>query len=205
LHQHHDLDPDAMSSPYFEVEKILKRRIKNGKIQYFLKWKGFPESDNSWEPASNVTPDLIREFERTNGIHASAGKAAAGSRKRSPNSAVELSPPIRKPVCRRTTSAPLVPEQPVATVSDTSVKEEAGLSETATDEEMLVAQDVYRGLEPEKVTGAVVLRQKLFIRTKWTDGGEDLVPAKFANRLFPALVIEFYQSHISLHPLKPHT
>jgi Cdc6-like AAA superfamily ATPase len=38
----------------FEVEKILKTRIKNGKKEYFIKWKGYPSSMNSWIPAKNL-------------------------------------------------------------------------------------------------------------------------------------------------------
>jgi hypothetical protein len=38
----------------FEVEKILKTRIKNGKKEYFVKWKGYPSSMNSWIPAENL-------------------------------------------------------------------------------------------------------------------------------------------------------
>ena len=38
----------------FEVEKILKTRIKNRKKEYFIKWKGYPSSMNSWIPAKNL-------------------------------------------------------------------------------------------------------------------------------------------------------
>ena len=33
----------------FKIEKILRRRKnKNGKMQYFVKWKGYPAKFNSW-------------------------------------------------------------------------------------------------------------------------------------------------------------
>jgi len=51
----------------YEVEQILDVKIakEKGKLvkRYLVKWKGYPESDNSWEKESNMNcPDLLKEF-----------------------------------------------------------------------------------------------------------------------------------------------
>src|SRR5216684_4855078 len=32
-------------------------------LQYFVKWKGYPKSDSTWEPAQNIhAPDLLKKY-----------------------------------------------------------------------------------------------------------------------------------------------
>ena len=52
---------------HYEIEQILASRpTRNRKsTQYLVKWKGYPDSENSWIPAKELThaQDLLRQFE----------------------------------------------------------------------------------------------------------------------------------------------
>ena len=42
----------------YEVESILDSRIRQGKLEYFVYWRGYPISERTWEPASNLSNAL---------------------------------------------------------------------------------------------------------------------------------------------------
>jgi hypothetical protein len=61
--------PDAEGVPTFKVDAVLKKRINRrskSRVEYFVRWKGLPETDGTWEPAEELlkdVPGLIEEFE----------------------------------------------------------------------------------------------------------------------------------------------
>ncbi len=50
----------------YDVEKIVNKKIVNGKLFYFVKWEGYSDEDNTWEPAKNLShlDILIKRFEK---------------------------------------------------------------------------------------------------------------------------------------------
>ena len=42
------------TSDVFVVERIINHRRVRNRFEYLVKWKGFPEDQNSWEPETNI-------------------------------------------------------------------------------------------------------------------------------------------------------
>lgn len=42
------------NKPTYEIEKIIEKRMFEGKVQYRVKWKDYPPSANTWEPVTNL-------------------------------------------------------------------------------------------------------------------------------------------------------
>lgn len=58
---------NVMTEEEYEVEAIRDYRIHRGKEQFYVKWKGYNEEDNSWENVSNLFCDfLINKYRKEN-------------------------------------------------------------------------------------------------------------------------------------------
>ena len=50
----------------YEVKEILDSRVRHHKLQYLIKWLGYPDLDNEWVPKGHVagSKELVDLFHR---------------------------------------------------------------------------------------------------------------------------------------------
>ena len=59
---------DVEGTPKYKVEEILDLRLKHGKLEYLVKWSGYTDNYNTWEPEANCanSPEIISDFYKKN-------------------------------------------------------------------------------------------------------------------------------------------
>ncbi|XP_041656417.1 chromobox protein homolog 5 [Cheilinus undulatus] len=169
----------------YVVEKVLDRRVVKGRVEFFLKWKGYSDKHNTWEPEKNLDcPELISEFMKT------YKKGSGGSS--TPSSGASKS---------STGSSGRSKESSSSKKRSSDDDEEGGSKpKKKKEDDILVARGFERGLEPEKIIGATDSCGDLMFLMKWKDSDEaDLVLAKDANHKCPQIVIAFYEERLTWH------
>lgn len=55
-----------MGDRVYAAERIMKKRIRKGKVEYLLKWKGWSQKHSTWEPDTNILDRILIEvFEQS--------------------------------------------------------------------------------------------------------------------------------------------
>lgn len=55
----------AVGEQVFDAECILNKRLRKGKLEYLVKWRGWSSKHNSWEPQENLLdPRLLAAFNK---------------------------------------------------------------------------------------------------------------------------------------------
>jgi len=77
---------------YFEVEKVMDKRVTGSSVDYLVKWKGFAMAQSTWEPQDSLSyaQNSVEEYEN-------AHREAAHMEQKSP-----------KRVAQKSISAPIV-------------------------------------------------------------------------------------------------
>uniref|UniRef100_H3A3F1 Chromobox 7 n=1 Tax=Latimeria chalumnae TaxID=7897 RepID=H3A3F1_LATCH len=74
------MELSAIGEQVFAVESIRKKRIRKGKVEYLVKWKGWPPKYSTWEPEEHILdPRLVLAYEEKE-----QRDRALGHRKRGP-------------------------------------------------------------------------------------------------------------------------
>lgn len=47
----------------YEVERVVAKRLRGNKAEYFVKWKDYSRTENTWEPSEHLPAELIAAFE----------------------------------------------------------------------------------------------------------------------------------------------
>lgn len=59
------MELSAAGDRIFAAEAILKRRVRKGRVEYLVKWKGWAMKHSTWEPEENILDErLILGFQR---------------------------------------------------------------------------------------------------------------------------------------------
>ncbi|KAF7708489.1 hypothetical protein HF521_017546 [Silurus meridionalis] len=169
----------------FAVEKIIHRRVNNGKVEYYLKWKGFTDAENTWEPEDNLDcPELIEEFLRNLDV--------SGETERTDVFPVDS---IIQPKEEQTELDANLQHQQHSEREQT----ECETGESA-DHNTETTNNHPRIQEPERIIGSTDRQGELMFLIKWHDTDDvALLSAREASVRWPKMVIGFYEDKLSWH------
>lgn len=165
-------------------------------VSYLLKWKGYPESESTWEPEANLhCHDLIKEFEDER-----KRKMGITDKEPEPEAKKQKSDKKDKENVKDDSTREKSRDRP----SKGSLKEGKGdkpgkkrRNSNDVDEKK---SGFERGLIPETIIGASDSSGDLLFLMKWKGTDEaDLVKAKEANIKCPQIVIKFYEERLTWH------
>lgn len=138
---------EELGDRVYAAERIIKKRVRKGQVEYYVKWKGWGQKYNTWEPEENILDSrLIELYEKS--VHKSETGHKRGPKKKESHTAPQIetedeggdesqdeSPPVKSKVNESTK-----PQTPVAIVEDDDTR--AGSEEVSETSSAYKSQNV---------------------------------------------------------------
>lgn len=202
---------DAEEEEYV-VETILDKRSNNNKVEYFLKWKGYGDEYNTWEPKENLDCDeLIRVFEYKYKQNKKNHPKRSRKRKQSnttitscTSSEACLEAAQTKKKTNKSHKFDVIKNNDKFCNNENSVFEKEENNKEVDDGEKRVSEVKDNNSESasvekiaEKIIGATDASGQLRFLMKWKGIDEgDLMLAEEVNLMYPHIVLKFYEERI---------
>lgn len=164
----------------YEVERIVATRTRKGKVEYQVKWLGYPESENTWQSVDSMNcPDLIAKYEEQ--------KEKTKLEKFRVPSSKSSSPTKSAPAKGRTTEfGKRISLKPQKAATSNSLEKKERQKWVPGDWEELV----------DRVDTVSRVNGKLHVWIVWNDGAVTEELADETNIRCPQKVIKFYESRL---------
>jgi hypothetical protein len=97
----------------YEIEKILRSRLRNGQLEFLIKWQGYPQSQNSWAVRSDFDdPAFVDSFLEHERIKKLDPKFMTKKRKSDPSVTISDTPTLTPTVSQKKSrqSSPIIIE-----------------------------------------------------------------------------------------------
>jgi len=167
----------------YVVETVLRHRTtRKGTIEYLLKWKGFSQDDNTWEPAENLNcPELIEAYHKEKEKKKKTATAAATKTSEAEPKTNGVSVDVEEKKKKKR-----------------SVDESVAPSKKKKKSEKRLLTGFDKGMEAEEILGATETSGEVHFLIKWKGVNDaELVPSKIANVKIPQMVIAFYEARLT--------
>lgn len=173
-------ESESGSESEFVVEKVIDKRIRQGKVEYLLKWRGYDSDENTWEPRDNLQcSELVEAYEK---MHQKP-KIPSGSKGKGKRIASEKREPAKKRKVAPDTNA----ESASKVINSVKI-------EDINDD----VNPIEEGWTADNILGATEIDGHIHFLIQWKESDRaDLVPSKIANEKWPQTVIRFYEERVT--------
>lgn len=186
-------DEEEEEEEEYEVEKVVDHKKGRGATKYLLKWKGYPDSDNTWEDEKGLDHchDLILAYWETK-KKTSASSTPQQSKKRSkPAAAASTTKSASKEPAQRR-KKPKTQEEPV----EDEIEEDVELPSFIIDEHFVPPPASEWEDQVAQVVSVEETGDGLMCVLQWQGGEHTEHSTKLIRENCPRKLVDFYEARL---------